>query len=62
MTNSITVETDFRGQQYVCETMRKSNVTTKRNFPVYRGQYEESISVYIRSMYQLGELCKFTTY
>lgn len=37
MTNSITVKTDFRGQQYVCETMRKGNVTTKRNFPVYRG-------------------------
>ena len=27
---------DFRGQEYVCETTRSGNVTTKRHFNVIR--------------------------
>lgn len=33
----ITTTRDFLGQEYVCETTRNGNVTTKRSFPVWRG-------------------------
>lgn len=32
----LSVVHDFRGQEYVCETTRNSNVTTKRHFSVTR--------------------------
>lgn len=33
----ITTAHDFRGQEYVCETTRNGNITTKRHFEVWRG-------------------------
>lgn len=39
MYRKIKVTNDFRGQQYVTETTQRGNITTKRSFPIWRGQY-----------------------
>lgn len=35
----ITTTRDFRGQEYISEITRYGNVTVKRNFEIWRGQF-----------------------